>query len=148
MHQVNPGPVSVESRRINSIKEGNSRPLMVTHIVLSTAASYQQPDDDRLTRRAKALMPRPARPEKNKINNVLIQQFWLFVVGQKLYFKSIDMPSTKTPLVPFPVLTGCELVLCFPSKSSSKYLPEIRKYFVKIQNPRKNPAAARSDRER
>ena len=73
----------------------------------------------------------------------LSSNFWLFVVGQKLYFKSIDMPSTKTPLVPFPVLTGCELVLCFPSKSSSKYLPEIRKYFVKIQNPRKNPAAAR-----
>ena len=51
IHQVNPGPVGVESRRINSIIEGNSRPLMVTHIVLSTAASYQQPDDDRLTRR-------------------------------------------------------------------------------------------------
>ena len=59
------------------------------------------------------------------------------------------MPSTKN--LPFPVLTGREPVLycCLTvlPKSVSKYLREIRKYFVKIQNPLKNPVG-RSIEER
>ena len=54
------------------------------------------------------------------------------------------MPSTKNLPLPFPVLTGRQPVLycCLTvlPKSVSKYLREIRKYFVKIQNPLKNPA--------
>ena len=54
------------------------------------------------------------------------------------------MPSTKNLPLPLPVLTGRQPVLycCLTvlPKSVSKYLREIRKYFVKIQNPLKNPA--------
>ena len=61
------------------------------------------------------------------------------------------MPSTKNLPLPLPVLTGRQPVLysCLTvlPKSVSKYLREIRKYFVKIQNPLKNPAG-RSIEER
>ena len=57
------------------------------------------------------------------------------------------MPSTKNLPLPLPVLTGpepavlccCYCCLTVLPKSVSKYLREIRKYFVKIQNPLKNP---------
>ena len=64
------------------------------------------------------------------------------------------MPSTKNLPLPFPVLTGSEPAVLYCCccmtvlpKSVSKYLREIRKYFVKIQNPLKNPAG-RSIEER
>ena len=115
---------------------------MVTHIVLSTAASYQQPDDDRLTRRAWALMPRPVRLEKNKINSNLIQQFLAFCCWTEIIFQkhrhAIDKNS-PSPLSCIDRLWTCAML---PEQIPEQISPRNPQIFC--QNPKSSQESSSS----
>ena len=115
---------------------------MVTHIVLSTAASYQQPDDDRLTRRAWALMPRPVRLEKNKINSNLIQQFLAFCCWTEIIFQkhrhAIDKNS-PSPLSCIDRLWTCAML---PEQILEQISPRNPQIFC--QNPKSSQESSSS----